>query len=232
MKLAVMQPYFLPYIGYFQLIASSDLFIVYDNIKFTKKGWINRNRILQNGKERTFSVAIKGDSDFLDIRERELAESFDRPKLLNQIQSAYRRAPNFESTFVLLKDIVCCDETNLFQYLLYSIRKIAAHLEISTEIVISSTIDIEHGLKAQEKILALCESVGATTYINPIGGLELYSKESFWNRGIALKFLKSQLVEYEQFQNPFVPALSIIDVMMFNDLDVVKTAIRVDYELM
>ena len=88
-----MQPYFFPYIGYFQLIASVDLFIVYDNIKYTKKGWINRNRILLNGKAVPFSLPLKSASDSLDLRDRELATDIDRERLVNQLYGAYRRAP-------------------------------------------------------------------------------------------------------------------------------------------
>src|SRR5258705_11030314 len=99
MRLAVMQPYFFPYIGYFQLIAAVDLFIVYDNIKYTKKGWINRNRMLRNGKDVMFSVPLKNDSDYLDVCERELAADFNRDKLFNQLKGAYRGAPNFSQTF-------------------------------------------------------------------------------------------------------------------------------------
>src|ERR1700680_880113 len=99
MRTAIMQPYFFPYIGYFQLIDSVDLFIVYDNIKYTKKGWINRNRILLNGKDVTLSLPLKSDSDFLDIRDRELAADFNREKLVNQLSGAYRRAPYFRQVF-------------------------------------------------------------------------------------------------------------------------------------
>ena len=88
MKLALMQPYFLPYVGYWQLLAAVDEFIVYDNIKYTKKGWINRNRMLRNGEDVMFSLPLQGASDSLDIVERELSDSFDREKLLSQFSGA------------------------------------------------------------------------------------------------------------------------------------------------
>ena len=115
-----MQPYFLPYIGYFQLIAAVDMFIVYDNIKYTKKGWINRNRLLQTGKNEIFSIPLKSDSDYLDVCEREIATDFNRDKLLNQITSAYGRAPHFARTFPLVEQIVQYEETNLFRFLHHS----------------------------------------------------------------------------------------------------------------
>lgn len=222
MKVAIMQPYFFPYIGYFQLIAASDVFIVYDNIKYTKKGWISRNRMLQNGCDAMFSLPLKSDSDYLDVCERELAVNFNRDKLLNQFKGTYRRAPYFEQTFPLIEQIVRYEETNLFRFLHYSIVKICKHLGIATEIRISSDIAIDHGLKSQDKVLALCDAVGATTYVNTIGGVELYSKEIFRERGIELKFIKPKPFEYAQLGKEFVPWLSIIDVMMFNQLPVIQ----------
>jgi len=231
MKLAIMQPYFLPYIGYFQLIAAVDVFIVYDNIKYTKKGWINRNRMLQNGKDVMFSLPLKSDSDYLDIRERELAADFSCDKLLNQFKGVYRRAPYFEQTFPLIEQIVRHGDTNLFSFLYQSIVKTCEHLGITTEMRMSSAIAIDHGLKSQDKVLALCEAVGANTYINAIGGMELYDRDAFRAKGVELKFIKSNSFEYVQFSNEFIPWLSIIDVMMFNSLDAVQVAINNGSEL-
>jgi hypothetical protein len=225
MKVAIMQPYFFPYIGYFQLIAAVDVFIVYDNIKYTKKGWISRNRLLQNGKDVMFSLQLKSDSDYLDVCNRVLSAEFNRDKLLNQFKGAYRLAPYFAQTFPLVEQIVRYEDTNLFRFLHYSIINICEHLGITTEIRISSDISINHELKSQGKVLALCEAAGATIYVNAIGGMELYSKETFLEKGIELKFIRSLPFEYPQFDNEFVPWLSIIDVMMFNPLSVVKQQI-------
>lgn len=216
MRLAIMQPYFFPYVGYFQLIAAVDQFVIYDNIKYTKKGWINRNRMLLNGKDVMFSLPLKSDSDYLDVWERELSEDFNREKWLNQLKGAYRRAPYFAQTFPLVEKIMQYEDMNLFRFLHHSIVKTCEHLGLTTEIKISSAIAIDHSLKNQGKVLALCEAVGANIYVNTIGGMELYSKEAFSERGIELKFIKSKPFEYPQFGNVFVPWLSIIDVMMFN----------------
>lgn len=232
MRLAIMHPYFFPYIGYFQLIAAVDTFIVYDNIKYTKKGWINRNRMLQNGKDVMFSLPLKSDSDYLDVCERELATDFNRDKLLNQFKDAYRRAPHFAQTFQLIEQIVRYEDRNLFRFLHHSLIKTCEHLDITTEVKISSAIAINHELKNQNKVLALCEAVGASTYLNTIGGMELYSKEAFRERSIELELIKSKPFEYAQLGNEFVPWLSIIDVMMFNSLDSVKTCISTNYELL
>jgi hypothetical protein len=231
MKLAIMQPYFLPYIGYFQLIASVDQFIVYDNIKYTKKGWINRNRMLLNGTDAMFSLPLKKNSDSLDVAQRELTTDFDRGKLLNQFRGAYRRAPYFAQTFSILERIVSSDETNLFRYIHHSVVETCAHLGIDTEIRISSSVEIDHGLKSQDKVLAICESLGAQTYINSIGGVDLYSKDAFEQRGVALRFLRPKPFIYSQFQEAFVPWLSIIDVLMFNSVEATRRAMSDNMEL-
>lgn len=231
MRLAIMQPYFLPYIGYFQLIANVDQFIVYDNIKYTKKGWINRNRMLRNGKEQVFSLPLKQDSDYLDVCGRELSPDFNRDKLLNQFKEAYRRAPYFVEIFPLIEQIVRYADKNLFRFLLNSILKTCQHLGITTEIKISSGVAIDHTLKNQDKVLALCKAVDATTYVNAIGGREMYSAGAFKNEGINLNFIKSKPFHYPQFDNEFVPWLSIVDVMMFNSLDTIKSCVSANYEL-
>jgi hypothetical protein len=230
-RLAIMQPYFFPYLGYFQLIAAVDLFIVYDNIKYTKKGWINRNRMLQNGKDVMFSLPLKSDSDYLDVCERELASDFNRDKLLSQFKGVYRRAPYFAQTFPLVEQVVRYEDASLFRFLHHSIVKTCEHLGITTEIRISSGIAIDHDLKNQDKVLALCEAVGASTYVNAIGGMDLYFKETFQEKGLDLNFIQSKPFEYAQFGDAFVPWLSIIDVMMFNPLDTIKTCISTNYEL-
>jgi len=230
-RVGIMQPYFLPYIGYFQLIAAADVFVVYDNIKYTKKGWINRNRMLQNGAEAVFSIPLKKGADWLDVRDRAISEDFDRDKLLKQFAGAYRRAPCFAQTFPLLERIVRHDDQNLFAFLRHSIVRICEHLGIKTAIETSSTIAIDHALTSEEKVLALCKALGARTYLNAIGGMELYSKDRFRDQGIELKFLKSGPFEYSQFGNPFVPWLSIADVLMFNPLARIRACVTRNFEL-
>jgi hypothetical protein len=231
MRLAIMQPYFLPYLGYFQLIAAVDLFIVYDNIKYAKRGWINRNRMLLNGKDATFSLPLKRGSDALDVRERELAADFNRDKLLHQFAGAYRRAPYFEQTLPLVERIIRHEDDNLFGFLHHSLVRTCEHLGITTEIRRSSDVAIDHQLKSQDKVLALCAAVGAENYLNAIGGRDLYSFAAFRGRGVELAFIQSNAFEYPQFGETFVPWLSIIDVMMFNPLVTVRSRISTDYEL-
>jgi len=217
-----MQPYFFPYIGYFQLMAAVDMFIVYDNIKYTKKGWINRNRMLLNGKDVMFSLPLKSDSDTLDVRDRELATDFNRDKLLSQFKAAYRLAPYFAQTFPLVEQIVRYEDRNLFRFLHHSIVKTCEHLGITTEIRISSDFAIDHDLRSQDKVLALCREAGASTYINAIGGIKLYSRETFLEKGIELKFIQSKPFEYPQSGKDFVPWLSILDVMMSISVEAIQ----------
>ena len=224
MKLAIMQPYFMPYIGYFQLINSVDKFIIYDNIQYTKKGWINRNRILVNGKDQLITLPIKKDSDYLDVIERELSESWDKDKnkMLNVIKSSYSKSPYFQEVFSLITQCLNNPESNLFRFIYDGIVLVNEYLEIKTQIVVSSTIDADHTLKSQDKVLSLCKSQNADIYINSIGGVELYDKKIFKQNGIELNFIKSNPIQYKQFNNEFIPWLSIIDVLMFNSKEEIK----------
>ena len=216
LKVALMQPYFVPYIGYFHLIKAVDLFIVYDNIKYTKKGWSNRNRILRDGTAAMFTLPMKADSDSLDIRQRALAADFTGEKLLRQLTGTYRRAPYFDDAMALMHRLLDYEDRNLFGFLHHSIVETCRYLGLNTEIRTSSELVVDCSLAGQDRVLALCQAVGATTYVNPIGGTELYSAADFRAQGIDLKFVKSRPCEYHQFGDVFVPWLSIVDVIMFN----------------
>jgi hypothetical protein len=220
--LGIMQPYFLPHIGYWQLLAAVDRFVVYDNIQYAKKGWINRNRFLRNGTDAFFTVPLKKGSDFLDIADRWIADDFDPKTLLNPLASAYRKAPMFGTVFPLLETIVTAAPRNLFEYLHHSLVVTARHLDIRTPIVVSSTVPIDHALKAERKVLAICGALGATRYVNASGGRALYAAETFAAQGIDLKFIQSRPIAYAQYGHAFVPGLSIVDVMMFNARDAVR----------
>ncbi len=231
MRVAIMQPYFFPYVGYFQLMAAVDLFIVYDNIKYTKKGWINRNRMLQSGKDVMFSLPLRSDSDSLDVSERALAAEFQRDKLLNQWRGAYVKAPNFSAVFPMLERAVRHPDNNLFAYLAHALACTCEHLGLNTPVRVSSSIEIDHGLKGQDKVIALAKAVGASSYLNAIGGLDLYAREAFQSHGLQLQFIRSRPFEYAQFGDSFVPWLSIIDVLMFNPPQAVRQAVWHHHDL-
>ncbi len=223
MKLAIMQPYFFPYIGYFQLVNAVDEFVVYDNIKYTKKGWINRNRILSNNEDEFLTIPIKKGSDSLYIVERELSASFikDKEKILRKVVETYRNAPYFSEAFQLFEQCLNYSETNnLFSFIYNSIKKILEYLEISTKLTISSQIEQgEANLKGQDRVLNICRIMNTDVYINPIGGMLLYNKQEFAEKGVSLKFIKTGNVEYCQLGDIFHPNLSILDVIMFNSVD-------------
>jgi hypothetical protein len=230
MKLGIMQPYFLPYIGYFQLINAVDKYVIYDNIQYTKKGWINRNRILVNGKDAYITTPLEKDSDYLNVYDRKISRTFDKRKLLNQIIGAYNKAPYFDCSYIIIEDIINFENDNLFLFNYNSIQKICKYLNIQTEFIISSTISIDHSLKNQDKVLVICNNIGATEYINAIGGMDLYNKEKFKENNIKLSFIKTCNIEYKQFNNPFIPNLSILDVLMFNSVEEINKMLD-QYEL-
>ena len=221
MKIAVMQPYFMPYIGYFQLMNAVDEFVIYDNIQYTKKGWINRNRILVDGKDSYISLPLKKDSDYLDIKDRYLADSWlsEKYKMLNRINASYKKAPYFNLVFPLIERCVLFEEKNLFTFIHYALRQATEYLKITTPLVISSSIMVDHELRAEKRVMAICNARNADSYFNPIGGLQLYSKDDFKEQGLNLHFLKTNDFRYKQFDHDFVPFLSIIDVMMFNSIN-------------
>ncbi len=229
-KVGIMQPYFLPYLGYFQLINSVDEFVIYDNIEYTKKGWINRNRYLCNGSDKYMTLQLKKASDYEHVCNRELSPEFDRKKLLRQLSDAYRKAPYYNQVFPLLEEIIMCEENNLFKYIYHSVCLVCKYLGIDTIITISSSLDCDHTLKGEEKVLAICASCDAKVYINAIGGMELYHNAAFEEKDMQLFFIKNGLEEYKQFDNEFIPALSILDVMMFNSKDDLNRMIN-DYQL-
>lgn len=224
-----MQPYILPYLGYFQLMYDVDKFVIYDNIQFTKKGWIHRNRILSNGKDALFTLPIKKDSDYLNVNERFLSEAFEgeKKKILRRITESYRKAPYFEEVYPLVETIFNNKQNNLFDFIYFSICEITKFIGIDVEIIKSSELYPELvELKGQDKVLGICKVLNGTHYVNAIGGKELYAKDVFLENNIKLHFLNSELKPYKQFKNKFVPGLSIVDVLMFNSVTELQTALN------
>lgn len=231
MKLGIVQPYFFPYIGYWQLINAVDRYVIYDDVNYINRGWINRNRILLNGEPRFINVQMKNASQNKLINEVELhKDDTYTKKLVRTLETCYGRAPYFKVAMPFIESIIKTDETSLARYLELSIRRICEYLSIETEIVVSSQISKNKELKGQERIIDICKGLGAHEYINPIGGQALYSRETFDSCGIKLNFHCINNIKYRQFTNEFVPNLSIIDVMMFNDKDTIRRMLT-EYEL-
>ena len=222
-KLGIMQPYFLPYIGYWQLLNAVDQYVIYDDVNFINRGWINRNRILINGKTAYFNLPVLGASQNKLIREIKVNHDKKlKDKNLKTIELAYKKAPYFSAVFPEVKRIMESEEESLSGFILDSIKIICSYLGIHTELFVSSSLKKNNALKGQDKVLEICSVMGAAEYYNAIGGQKLYSYEKFAEQGIHLYFLKSDDIEYAQFNNEFQQNLSILDVMMFNSVSEIR----------
>jgi hypothetical protein len=215
MTLGIMQPYFMPYIGYWQLMAAVDTYVIYDDVNYIKKGWINRNNILVNNDKQMFTISLNGASQNKLINEITIADDFT--KLRKTITMAYHKAPYYDKVMTLLDEIFLYQSCNLADFITNSIELVCQYLDIQTKIIMSSDIEKDNSLKGQDKILEICKLLKADTYYNAIGGQELYDKTIFAKENIKLCFLKSDIPEYSQYKNEFVPGLSIIDILMFNN---------------
>jgi hypothetical protein len=219
-SIAVMQPYLFPYIGYFQLINAVDKFVIYDDVNYINKGWINRNNIIINKQKALFTISLAGASQNKLINEIDISDNFE--KLLKTIQFSYSKAPYFRQTYEILNKIVSFENRNLSLFITNSLETILDYLNIDTEILLSSNLNKDSGLKGQVKIMSICKELNAETYVNPIGGIDLYDKEYFDNNGVDLFFIETGYLQYNQFSSEFEPCLSILDVMMHNSPQNIK----------
>ncbi|TCD21427.1 hypothetical protein E0D86_12515 [Pseudomonas sp. IC_126] len=215
---AMMQPYLFPYLGYFQLIAHSDAFVLGDDLQYVKASWINRNRVLVNGQPKLITFPLRKGGQFDPINQRWLCEAFpqEAQKLLKTLEFAYARAPYHDEVIALIREILTHPERNLARFIEHSIRCICAYLQITTPIHIGSEMGLPARMDKQERVIGLTKKLDAERYINPIGGMALYCPALFRAYGLSLRFLRMDDLSYPQFGQPFVPALSIIDVLMFN----------------
>lgn len=228
MRLGIMQPYFFPYLGYWQLLANVDKYVVYDDVTYIKGGWINRNNFLINGQKNLLTMQLEKASSYTLIKDIAIKDDF--VKFLKTIEMGYKKAPFFEDIFRLLKDICQCPDKKLGQFLFNSHIKICEYLGIDTELILSSSFEKHTELKGKDKVISICKQLGADEYINAIGGQELYDKKEFAENGIRLNFIQANLREYRQLKNEFVAGLSIIDIMMFNSKEEIKEMLN-DFKL-
>lgn len=216
MILAANQPYFLPYLAYWQLIRCADLFLLADDYVYIRSGWVNRNRILVDGKPQYFRVEVCSNPGSRLIRDRRLLDDPDRlRKKFRTLQMAYHKAPCFEEGYALAERILRYPERNLALFLEHSIREVCAYLDIRTPIGRTSDMPGNDRFKREDRIYDQCRRVGADTFVNAIGGQALYDFGEFAARGIRLRFIKSGLPPYPQGQGPFVERLSILDAIMY-----------------
>lgn len=215
MKLGIMQPYFFPYIGYWQLLNAVDTYVVYDDVNYIKGGWINRNRILINEKPQFITVPVKKASSNSLINELEINRTTKFPdKQLKTLEINYKKALFFDDVMPILERALKFDSQNLALFLYNSIAVVCDYLGIQTKLILSSDLDKDNSLKGKDKVLEICKILKADQYYNAIGGKELYDKDEFLANGISLQFLETGNISYSQFNTDFVSYLSIVDMMM------------------
>ena len=222
MKLGIMQPYFMPYIGYFQLMKAVDKYVVYDDVNYIKGGWANRNHILINGEKEMFTVTLQKASPNKLFNEIVIGDDFK--KLMKTLQMNYSRAINFDQTMVLMERIISFPNKQLAVFIANSFREILSYLSVETEILMSSEIPKDNSLRGKDKIIQICEILGADTYYNAVGGKNLYDQEEFREHGITLDSLPQ--VYSQLHTREFVSGLSMIDVLMNNTKDKVNSLLE------
>lgn len=194
-----------------------DKYVVYDDVNYIKGGWVNRNNILINGEKKLFTISLKGASPNKLFHEIEIGDNFK--KLIRTLQMNYSKASHYMETISLLERIIAYPDKRLALFLTNSFREILSYLSIHTEIILSSSLDKDCSLKGKSKVLHICHILNADTYYNVIGGQNLYNKEEFMDEKIKLLFLDTQIKEYPQQSEKFIPSLSMIDILMNNSVE-------------
>jgi hypothetical protein len=220
MKLAIMQPYAFPYLGYFQLINAVDLFVLYDDAAFIKQGWINRNVLGARHGPQRFTLPVCRPRLGQPISEITLYRpEASKRRLLATIESLYRRAPYYQRARPVLEAAIGAAEENLALYIKHGLEVLNTYLGIKTGLVRSSERHAGLRAKGEARVIEICRAEGAGTYINAEGGRGLYDEAAFQRHGIELRFLMHEPRPYPQNRREFMPRLSVIDAMMFNGPD-------------
>ena len=219
MKIGIMQPYFFPYLGYFQLLNMVDKYVVFDNAPFANLSWGYRNRILINGAPGYFRVNPKKASQHKLFTEIEVINDKKfKDQRIKALALSYGKAPYYKDVMPILEDFLLKDYDSLAQINIASNILVCSYLGIQTEILKYSELDCRKDLIREHRIYEICRALGGDEYVNAIGGLELYDFEDFRRHGIKLSLLRQDPITYPQFGKEFVPNLSIIDTMMFNSV--------------
>jgi len=224
MTIGIMQPYFMPYIGYFQLMAAVDKYIIYDDVNYIKGGWVARNNLIIGGKKQMFHIELSGASPNKHFNEIFIRDDFR--KLRKTLQMNYSKATYYNQAMELMEKVFSYEDKRLSHFIAKSFKQILSYLSIDTELIMSSDLQKDNSLKGKDKVIDICRRIGADTYYNAIGGQELYSKEEFQKHGIELYFVKPQEVPYPQTVTPFVPWLSMIDVLMNNSAEDIRELLK------
>ncbi len=223
MRLGIMQPYFLPYLGYFSLIAATDRFVIFDPVQYIRHGWINRNRVLKPDFEQPQYIQIplvKHARQTL-IRDIKISGRSDcKARIMRQIQHYKRRAPYFEQARSILQECLELETESLVALNVHCLVTVCRALDLEFKPTRFDELPqtIQPVLQAGEWAVHMSAALGASVYINPIGGRDIFQPQQFTDRGIELQFLENSLAEYPQKNRQFVAGLSILDVLMFNSV--------------
>jgi hypothetical protein len=234
MKLAIMQPYFMPYIGYFSLISASDQFILFDTVQFIRHGWIERNRILKPGDGWQYiKVPLLKHSRATLINEVEINSLINWKTLIfRQLEHYKKKAPYYHEVCKLLLDCLFVSDASIVKLNARCLQKICEYIGLQFNYSIFSEMSLKIGVinNPGDWALRISEALNVSEYINPIGGATLFNSQKFSKSNITLKFLESNLKPYNQKRNTFEKGLSIIDVMMFNCKEEIQSLID-DYTI-
>ena len=223
MIVSIMQPYLFPWIGYFQLLAQADVFVLYDDACYIKQGYINRNTLLAAGQAQRFTLPVPGASS--NKRIGELAFDTQVEKLLKTLRQSYRHAPAYSDVMPLIEDVLLHQDRDITACCQRGMENILAYLCLTRRLIRSSELDYDRTENAENKVIGMCNALGGDIYVNSTGGRHLYSAAAFAAQGIALRFLQANNVAYDQGTPEFVPNLSIIDVLMYCTPDAVRQAL-------
>lgn len=227
MVLGFMQPYFFPYLGYFDLINYSDRWIVFDTAQYIRRGWINRNRILHPEKGWQYIVVpiqkSKREEAIGNIRISD--QEAWKEKIIGQLNHYKKHARYFKEIRSLLIDCLCTDEKKISKLNTAILKKICTYLDIPFQYQYFSemNLDLPPVEYPGDWALHLSEALGAKEYVNPPGGRDLYDNQKFEKRGIKLTIREISLFEYECNHYQYEQNLSIVDVLMWNAPENVKT---------
>lgn len=227
MKVGIMQPYFLPYIGYYQMMAAVDKFVILDDVNYIRKGWINRNFIMIGGGQHWLTIPLSAASQNVEIRSLEIAPDTGwKIKMKRSIERAYRRTPLTIETMEMVSRFLEAAEGNLSDFLRMTLQEVCRVLKIETPIVSSSALGSRDGFKGQDKIIRLCTELQADTYVNLPGGRSFYQNEPFKSAGIELCFI-DQTIPPGRLSSGLgdSPYISILDLLMRNSHESVRSAL-------
>jgi hypothetical protein len=230
MKIGIVQPYFLPYIGYFSLINAVDIFVYFDDVQYIRRGWVNRNRIKINDDWHYLTLPVQKAPQTANINQVYAVQDVQEiEKIKKSIIFSYEQAPNFQAITDLIFNLLE-PGLNIATLNIRLTNEICNYLGCKTKTLTSSDIEKNNMLKGQEKIINICQTLNGDSYINPIGGTELYFKERFQQAGIKLNFIEMKQTVYFQGKGDFIPNLSIIDVLMWNSIADIKQMLQ-EYRL-